>query len=318
MKGVRTMSAVKITDLRKSYGDHLAVAGINLNITEGQIYGILGPNGAGKSTTINMICGLLTPSGGEIYVLGERMGRGAIKVKGDIGLVPQDIAIYEDLTALENVRFFASLYGLTGKEQKERAREALEFVGLLDRAKEKPSKYSGGMKRRLNIACAIVHRPKLIIMDEPTVGIDPQSRNHILTSIRKLNEMGCTVIYTSHYMEEVQTICSHIAIMDHGKVIEEGPLADVVKRHSDTSVITIYAMEKIPEETIASVKAIPDVESAKLDDTRLIVYNKSDSNHLDKIILALQKHKIAIKNIESKLNDLETIFLSLTGKKLRD
>lgn len=312
------MSVVDIKKLKKSYGDHLAVDRISLQVEKGQIYGMLGPNGAGKSTTINMICGLLKPSGGEIYILGDRIHRGAMKVKNEIGLVPQDIAIYEDLSAYENVKFFGSLYGLKGANLKKKALEALDFVGLRERCKEKPSKYSGGMKRRLNIACAIVHQPKLIIMDEPTVGIDPQSRNHILASIKKLNEMGCTVIYTSHYMEEVQAICSHIAIIDKGHIIAEGSLSDIIEKNSDTNIITIYAINTITESAVKSLKMIHGVSSVQVDNSRLIVYNQPGSDNLDQIILALKQHDISIKNVESKLNDLETIFLNLTGKKLRD
>ncbi len=216
------MNIVEIKNLEKKFGHNTVVNNINLAVKEGQVFGFLGPNGAGKSTTINMICGLLTPTKGEIFILGKKMDNKDKDLKNNIGIVPQDIAIYEDLTAYENVAFFGGLYGIRGQELKERVKETLEFVGLLDRAKDFPYKFSGGMKRRLNIACALVHQPKLIIMDEPTVGIDPQSRNHILESIKKLNERGCTIIYTSHYIDEVEQLCTDIAIIDKGTIIAKG------------------------------------------------------------------------------------------------
>lgn len=203
------MNVLEIKNLTKKFGDFIAVDNMSLKIQEGEIFGFLGANGAGKSTTINMISGLLRSNEGVINILGKNAEKHSRFAKMNIGIVPQDLAIYEDLTAYENVRFFAGLYGLRGAELDARVKEALEFVGLSDKHKGYPKNFSGGMKRRLNIACAIAHRPKLIIMDEPTVGIDPQSRNYILTSVRKLNEMGSTIIYTSHYMEEVEEICIH-------------------------------------------------------------------------------------------------------------
>src|SRR4029453_11095282 len=198
------MSLVTFREVVKKYDTTLTVNHLTLHIGEGEIFGLLGPNGAGKSTSIHMLSGLLEPSAGDILVDGFSIRKQPLEVKKRIGLVPQELAIYESLTARENVTFFAKLYGLRGSLLRDRVDEALQFVGLLERAKDKPSTFSGGMKRRLNIACAIMHRPKLIIMDEPTVGIDPQSRNHILESVRALNKLGSTVIYTSHYMEEVE------------------------------------------------------------------------------------------------------------------
>ena len=216
------MTIVKLDQVTKKFGDVTAVDKVSLEIEEGEIFGLLGPNGAGKSTAINMITGLLTPDGGSISIFDKDVRKDRMVTKSYVGIVPQDVAIYEDLTSLENVKFFAGLYGLRGKELEAAALEALEFTGLSEKKNQFPKSFSGGMKRRLNIACAIAHKPKLIIMDEPTVGIDPQSRNHILQSVKKLNETGSTIIYTSHYMEEVEEICTRIAIMDHGKVIALG------------------------------------------------------------------------------------------------
>lgn len=229
------MNIVNATNLTKKYQDLTAVDHISFQVEKGDIYGFVGPNGAGKSTTINMISGLLIPDTGTILFEG---GATFDKWHASIGLVPQDLAIYPDLSAEENISFFASLYGLKGKELKQHVMEALVFAGLEEHKKKRAGKYSGGMKRRLNIACGIVHQPKLIIMDEPTVGIDPQSRNFILDSIRKLSQKGTTVIYTSHYMEEVAEICNKILLIDHGKVIISGGIEEIRNRFSKESKLS--------------------------------------------------------------------------------
>lgn len=311
------MTLLNIKELTKKFGDFTAVDNISLAIYEGEIYGLLGPNGAGKSTTINIISGLLSADKGSIEFIDKDIRKHSNEVKRNIGIVPQDIAIYEDLTAFENVSFFASLYGLKGNELKEKAREALEFVSLTDKAKEFPKGFSGGMKRRLNIACAIAHRPKLIIMDEPTVGIDPQSRNHILQSVKKLNSLGCTIIYTSHYMEEVEEICTKVGIIDHGKVIAEGTKEELKGLITDKSVVslTLNSISNISEEEIMGINGVFSVE---LEDNKVKVSSHKETNNLDKLILYFTSKKIGIKNVESKTPDLETVFLTLTGRKLRD
>jgi ABC-2 type transport system ATP-binding protein len=311
------MKIVQVVGLTKKYGDTVAVDNISFNIHEGEIFGLLGPNGAGKSTAIHMISGLLPMDKGSIEVLGKDIRNNSAFTKNNTGIVPQDIAIYEDLTAYENVHFFAGLYGLRGSDLKQRTEEALVFVGLEDKAKAFPKGFSGGMKRRLNIACAIAHRPKLIIMDEPTVGIDPQSRNHILQSIKKLNEMGCTIIYTSHYMEEVEEICSRIAIMDHGKVIAEGTKEELKATITNTNSvwITVGSIEKVQENQL---KEINGVLSVQLDENIVKVSSSSDISNLDKIIHYFTSNHIPLRNIENKITNLETVFLILTGRKLRD
>jgi len=311
------MKVVKIEGLVKKFGDLTAVDKINLTIEEGEIYGLLGPNGAGKSTTINIISGLLSANSGVVEILEKDIKKHSNFTKKNIGVVPQDIAIYEDLTAYENVKFFASLYGLKGEELKQKVNTALEFVGLSDRAKSFPKEFSGGMKRRLNIACAIAHRPKLIIMDEPTVGIDPQSRNHILQSVKKLNELGCTIIYTSHYMEEVEEICSRVGIIDHGKLIAEGTKEELQGIITDTNtvMITVESIVKIIEDKL---KGIPGVVSVEIDENIVKVNSSKEVNNLDKIIGYFTNNGIKIRNVESKAPDLETVFLTLTGRKLRD
>lgn len=311
------MKILEIKNLSKQFGDYKAVNNINLVVNQGDIYGLLGPNGAGKSTTINMICGLISPTSGEILILNEKISKNSKKLKKQIGIVPQEIAIYEDLTALENVMFFGSIYGLKGRKLKEKAMDALEFVGLADKSKVFPSKYSGGMKRRLNIACALVHEPKIVIMDEPTVGIDPQSRNHILESIKTLNDKGTTIIYTSHYMEEIEAICTKISIMDNGNVIAEGT-KDQLKSNFKNINRLILEIGNNNSIDINKLKEIEGVEEVKLNNNMLEISNKMESNNLDEILITLISNKVSIKSIEKTNVDLETVFLNLTGKKLRD
>ena len=311
------MDIVKIKELTKKFGDFTAVDNIDLSIKEGEIYGLLGPNGAGKSTTINMICGLITTTKGSIEILGKDNHKNSNFTKRNIGVVPQDIAVYEDLTCLENVKFFAGLYGIKGQELKKKAEEALEFVGLSDKAKSFPAGFSGGMKRRLNIACAIGHTPKLIIMDEPTVGIDPQSRNHILQSVKRLNERGCTIIYTTHYMEEVEAISTMISIIDHGKVIAVGTKEELKAIVTDKNTVEVIVGDAnlIKEEELKKIKGVTD---AYVNENKVRIDSLKEVNNLDKIILYFTDNGISIKNVESKVPDLETVFLTLTGRKLRD
>jgi len=231
---------LKLTDLTKKYGNKVVVDNLNIEIQKGEIFGLLGPNGAGKSTTMNMICNIVRPTIGTVEFMGKDFRKNKKELSKHLGYIPQDLAIHGRLKAWENVELFTSLYGITGKELKERIDESLEYVGLLDRRNDYAKTFSGGMKRRLNIACAIGHHPDLLIFDEPTVGIDPQSRNFILERIKKSNKNGATVIYTSHYMEEVEAICTRIAIMDNGKIIATGTSEELKKLVvEDTSSITL-------------------------------------------------------------------------------
>ena len=311
------MNVLEIHHLTKKFGDFVAVDNISLSIEEGEIFGLLGANGAGKSTTIHMISSLLRCNEGEILILGKNIAKHRKFAKMNIGIVPQDLAIYEDLTAYENVKFFAGLYGLRGAQLRNRVEEALQFVGLSDKHKSFPKNFSGGMKRRLNIACAIAHRPKLIIMDEPTVGIDPHSRNYILESVKKLNAMGCTIIYTSHYMEEVEEICTRIAIVDHGKIIAEGTkeqLKSIITNTKDIQVV-LKSAENID---IGELKTISGVEAAVLEDNTIKINSDAGVNNLNQIIEKLMKNGAEIRSLEEKAPNLETVFLTLTGRQLRD
>ncbi|TWJ43780.1 Daunorubicin/doxorubicin resistance ATP-binding protein DrrA [Bacillus paralicheniformis] len=311
------MNVLEIHHLTKKFGDFVAVDNISLSIEEGEIFGLLGANGAGKSTTIHMISSLLRCNEGEILILGKNIAKHRKFAKMNIGIVPQDLAIYEDLTAYENVKFFAGLYGLRGAQLRNRVEEALQFVGLSDKHKSFPKNFSGGMKRRLNIACAIAHRPKLIIMDEPTVGIDPHSRNYILESVKKLNAMGCTIIYTSHYMEEVEEICTRIAIVDHGKIIAEGTkeqLKSIITNTKDIQVV-LKSAENVD---IGELKTISGVEAAALEDNTIKINSDAGVNNLNQIIEKLMKNGAEIRSLEEKAPSLETVFLTLTGRQLRD
>lgn len=309
------MKMLEIKKLYKDYGNHIAVDGIDLKIQKGQIYGILGPNGAGKSTIIGMICGLIKKTSGEVIY--EEETNKIRKWKENIGIVPQDFALYWDLTAEENISFFCSLYGFKGQDLKYRTAKTLDFVGLTDVKSKKASEFSGGMKRRLNIGCAIAHSPKLIIMDEPTVGIDPQSRNHILESVLKLRDEGATIIYTSHYMQEVDDICDRIAIIDRGHIIAEGTSDELKNLIGDKNTLNISVSKRINglEDILKEVTGVEKV--AFLDNEYKITTLKS-SNLISNLVAVISDNGGDIKNIVNEEPSLETVFLALTGKKLRE
>ena len=309
------MKILEVKKLYKEYGNSVAVDGVNFSINEGEIFGLLGPNGAGKSTIISMITGLIKSSEGETIF--EEKESKINKWKQNIGLVPQDFALYFDLSAEENIKYFCSLYGFRGEDLKKRVDNALEFVGLLDVRGKRVNQFSGGMKRRLNMACAIAHTPKLIIMDEPTVGIDPQSRNHILESVKKLRDEGATIIYTSHYMEEVDEICDKIAIMDHGKIIAEGNSEYLKSLVSDKNIYSITLKNKI-EGIETALKAVTGIEKVIATENELKCYYLKESNVIEGLVAAISKKKGVVENIKNETPSLETVFLALTGKKLRD
>lgn len=311
------MSFIQIKDAVKKYDSKVSVDHLNLTIEQGEVFGLLGPNGAGKSTTIKMLSGLLKIDQGEMTLDGISVKTDPLEIKRRIGLVPQDLAIYENLSARENVTFFAKLYGLRGSLLKERVDEALEFVALADRQREKPSSFSGGMKRRLNIACAIMHHPKLIIMDEPTVGIDPQSRNHILESVRKLNQMGSTIIYTSHYMEEVAAISTRVGIIDHGHLIACGTEKELRSKAAQEEKIMIQ-VDNLNQAAIQELNDHPRINQVTAQNQTIEITLSSSQAYLQDILFILSKHLVRIQTLSQIEPDLEALFLSLTGRKLRD
>lgn len=308
---------VEIKNLVKRYKDFIAVDNLSMDIKEGEIFGLLGPNGAGKTTTINTILGLTKKHSGEIKIFGKDMDKCESEIKKNIGVVPQNIALFNDLKAYENVEFFGRLYGLKGKKLKESVEQALEFTGLSDRSKDYPGKYSGGMQRRLNIACAIVHKPKLIIMDEPTVGIDPQSRNHILQSVRELNKLGSTIIYTSHYMEEIEELCTDITIMDHGKVIARGSKDDLKSLVTVEDRVNIE-LSSVNFNMIDNIKKISGVKNCDVQGKSITVVSNKNSRNLSRIIDVINNSENEILNVNVDKTTLEDVFLTLTGRKLRD
>ena len=310
------MNILEVNGLKKKYTTNYVVNGISFEVNKGEILGFLGPNGAGKSTTINILSTALRATEGKIKFMGKYISENKSEYKSSLGIVPQSLAIFENIPAIENVKYFASFYGIKGEELKRKSEEALDMVGLLDRAKDLPKTYFGGMKRRLNIACELAHGPKLLILDEPTVGIDPQSRNHILESIKTLRKRGATIIYTTHYMEEVEAICDRVLIMDRGLVIAEGTLKELKESMEESTVYNISGegIENIEKTFFDSIEGVNNVEVKD----SLIVSTRKDSNNLDKIILKLINEKVKIKNIVTEEQNLETIFLNLTGRNLRN
>lgn len=308
---------IEVKNLEKGYKDKKAVKGISFDVRKGEVLGFLGPNGAGKSTTINILSTALKQDGGEIKFDGQNVKQNTLYVKRNIGIVPQDLAIYEDVSAEKNVKFFASLYNLRGQKLDDKVKEALEFVGLYDRKDDKPKTFSGGMKRRLNIACAIAHDPKLIIMDEPTVGIDPQSRNHILNSIKKLQKRGATIIYTTHYMEEVEEISDRIIIMDHGTIIAEGTKEKLKENIQDEKVYVIETdnVEKLSDDDFFEVEGVKKVNILK---NRVEIVCLNTVENLDKLIMTIMNKHCKINNVATNTASLERVFLNLTGRSLRD
>ena len=311
------MSIIEIKNVTKRFNDKLVLDNVSYEVEKGEIFGFIGPNGAGKSTLINIMTSLLEPDSGTVKICGYDILKESIKAKECIGYVPQDISLLEELTAYDNLEFFGAFYGLKGKELKERIKEALEVTGLLDKKKEKVKKFSGGMKRRLNIAAAIMHHPKVLIMDEPTVGVDPQSRNHIFNFTKNIcKEWGTTVIYTSHYMEEVEELCKRVFIMDLGREIAYGSKEEIKSSVFPNNKVIIEA-SGITAELILNISKISGILNVKENEDSIIL--TIDSNFkLNSVLLILEENKINIKKISYEEAKLEDVFLALTGKTLRD
>lgn len=304
-------------DLRKRYGERVAVDGVSFRIRRGETYGLLGPNGAGKTTTILMICGLLQPDGGTVSVNGIPMHPGAVAAKAVIGYVPQELAIYPDLTARENLRFFGRLYGLSGKALTTRVNEILAVIGLADRADDRADAFSGGMKRRLNIGIGLLNAPRLLVLDEPTVGVDPQSRNAILATVEDLGGQGMAVLYTTHYMEEAERLCDRVGIIDEGRLKAEGTRRELVALVGERDRVTLTARGDLPA-TARMLAALDGVEEVTLREGGLDLLVTEARRVLPQLLAAVAAADVTVTSVEVTEPDLEAVFLHLTGKALRD
>lgn len=299
---------ISVTQLKKAFGGVQAVDGVDWQIPAGGTFGLLGPNGAGKTTVIRMMTGLLQPDSGEVRIGGADPCDP--EVRRQIGLAPQAVALYDELPAQENLQFFGKLYGFSGATLRERVDWCLEFAGLTDRRQGRVHTFSGGMKRRLNIACALVHDPRVILLDEPTVGVDPQSRNHIFDSIEKLSAEQRTIIYTTHYMEEAQRLCDRVAIMDHGKVLDLDTVDGLIDRHGGNSVVTAQLLRPPDDpDRLGST-----FDGLSLDGLSLRIESQNPMEDLAR----LNQAGVAVTTLRVDRPDLETVFLTLTGRSLRD
>lgn len=308
---------IHIENLVKRYGDLVALNHLNLDIHEGEIFGLLGPNGSGKTTAINCLLSLLKYDKGTIEIFGQPMTPDNYQAKQQIGIVLQNVAVFDELTVYENIDYFCGLYVSDKKKRKKLVDDAIRFVGLEDYCKMYPKKLSGGLLRRLNIACGIAHKPRLIIMDEPTVAVDPQSRNKILEGIQKLNVQGSTIIYTSHYMEEIEQICTRIAIMDHGRVIASGTSEELKKMIKTGENITVEAIF-LEEKHLQDIRSLPHVFDLHYENQILILRCTGAQHNLIRLLNYLQSQDITFGRVFSELPTLNDVFLEITGKQLRD
>ncbi len=310
-------SIISVSGLTKKYKELTAIDDLSFDVYEGEILGLLGPNGSGKSTTINCLLSLLNFQKGNIKILGKKMTPESYDIKSKIGVVFQEIAVFEELTVYENIDYFSGLYIKDKETRKKYVEDAINLVGLESYKKFYPKQLSGGLLRRLNIACGVAHKPKIIILDEPTVAVDPQSRNNILDGIKKLRDAGATILYTSHYMEEVEILCDRIIILDKGKIIAQGTNEELKDLAKIEEKITVE-VDSISEEILKKIKEFETVEEVSLNKNTLLVTYKKGNNNLKKLIDFLEKNKITYNKIFSERPTLNDVFLELTGKELRD
>ncbi len=309
--------ALVVRNLNKSYGSHQAVRDISFSIAQGEIFGLLGPNGAGKSTTISMLAGLTQPTSGQIWVQGALMNGNLNQLKSKFGLVPQDLALYETLSARDNLSFFGQIYGLRGKNLANRVNSVLEIVQLTERADEPIKNYSGGMKRRVNLAAGLIHEPDILFLDEPTVGVDPQSRNAIFESVEMLNHAGLTVIYTTHYMEEAEHLCQRVAIMDHGQIIALDTPANLVRSLGE-GLIRVEIEDGLVEQVENQVRQLGSIKSVIRSDHRLDIQSDRSQDTLVEVLQITNQLDARVTSLQVLDANLETVFLRLTGKSLRE
>jgi ABC-2 type transport system ATP-binding protein len=317
MPAAGTAVVLAVRDLRKRYGDLEAVKGVSFEIHEGETYGLLGPNGAGKTTTISMVCGLLTRDAGEVTLDGQAIDVGAVAAKAGIGYVPQELAIYPDLTARENLEFFGRLYDLGGAQLKARTSEVLKLIGLTERAKDRTSTFSGGMQRRLNIGIGLLHQPRLLLLDEPTVGVDPQSRNAILESVAELGRQGMAILYTTHYMEEAERLCTRIGIIDGGEIRAEGTRKELVALIGQRDQVRLA----LTGDVVAAARAaghLRGVASAAAKGDEVEVLTADAGRVLPRLLDAVEAAGAHVRGVEIVQPNLEAVFLHLTGRALRD
>ncbi|MFT7484235.1 MAG: ABC-2 type transport system ATP-binding protein [Candidatus Paceibacteria bacterium] len=308
---------IKIEKLGKSYGDLVALESVSMEVGAGQIHGLLGPNGAGKSTTIGCLSGLVDPTSGSASLAGHDVRTASREAKAVLGVVPQDLALYEDLSAPDNLRYWGAAYGMRGKELRTRVEEVLRQIELADRSKETVKGFSGGMKRRLNFGCAIVHRPKILLLDEPTVGVDPQSRRKLLDLVRELADQGTCVLYTTHYMEEAQELCDSLAVIDHGRLIAEGTMEDLRNQLGGRDLLRLSgAFEARSVETTLS--AFEGTEIVKIDEQLLTISMAGASRQLPALFLAFSQAGMEITETTLTQPNLESLFIQLTGRELRE
>ena len=306
-------------NLVKKYGDFTAVKGVTFDIKEGEIFSLLGPNGAGKTTTISMLSTLYTPTSGDATIGGHSITKDPMAVKQVIGVVPQDLALYEDLTAKENLVFWGQMYGLGGKSLNSRVDEVLDQIGLADKAKNRVKTYSGGMKRRVNIGVGLLHKPRLLFMDEPTVGIDPQSRRAILDTVKDLNKQGMTVLYTTHYMEEAQELSDRVGIIDHGELIALGTQDELTKQVGQTETLILHIGENEDPEALAkAIRGVDGVQKADVTDNEVSVITSDAKDILAAVVTQANERGIRIRSMDIREPNLEAVFLHLTGRALRD
>ena len=312
-------SILEIHNLVKNYGDFAAVKGISFDIHKGEIFSLLGPNGAGKTTTINMVSTLFEPTSGDALIGGHSVTKAPMQVRQMIGVVPQELALYEDLTAQENLMFWGQMYGLSGKSLKHRIDEVLDQIGLTERASHRIKTYSGGMKRRVNIGVGLLHKPELLFMDEPTVGIDPQSRRAILETVKDLNRLGMTVLYTTHYMEEAQELSDRVGIIDHGELIALGTQAELTKQVGETDTLILHFAEgEDVSGLVDSLRELPGVIQVDASDHAISVITASADDLLAGGVTRTNDAGVKIKSLDVKEPNLEAVFLHLTGRALRD
>jgi linearmycin/streptolysin S transport system ATP-binding protein len=307
---------LSIRGLRKTFGDITAVDRVTFQVNPREIYGLLGPNGAGKSTTMNMICGLLKPDDGRIQIDGKDLATDSKAVKQMMGVVPQNIALYEELTAIENLRFWGGLRGMKGNELTRRCRELLNRIGLIDRAREPVQRYSGGMKRRLNLAAALIHEPKLLLLDEPTVGIDPQARQNILEIIKETIQAGTTVLYTTHYLEEAEMLCDRIGVMDRGMLLAEGTLKELTEIVGESQIVKVQGKFSRDDMT-AAVQTLKEVEISWIENGKAVLMLPSE-HVLPDLLKQIFRQDWIVEDVSVKPPSLESVFLKLTGRELRD